>query len=52
VAAIANPAAIVNAFTAEREAYYRSLSTFKYFGTDWIRRSQEIGAAALKMVPS
>jgi lysozyme family protein len=49
VAAIANPAAIVNAFTAEREAYYRSLSTFKYFGTDWIRRSQKIGAESLKM---
>jgi lysozyme family protein len=52
VAAITNPTAIVNAFTAEREAYYRSLSTFKYFGTDWIRRSQEIGAVALKMVAS
>jgi lysozyme family protein len=49
VKAIANPAAIIKAFTAEREAYYRALSGFKYFGTDWIRRSVEIGADALKM---
>jgi lysozyme family protein len=49
VAAISNATPIIKAFIADREAYYRSLSTFKYFGTDWIRRSQEIGAEALKM---
>jgi lysozyme family protein len=49
VKAITNPTAVIAAFTSQREAYYRSLSTFQYFGTDWIRRSQEIGAEALKM---
>jgi len=49
VKAITNPVAIIKTFTAEREAYYRALSGFKYFGADWIRRSVEIGADALKM---
>jgi lysozyme family protein len=49
VAAISNVTGMINAFTAAREAYYRSLTTFKYFGTDWIRRSQEIGVEATKM---
>jgi len=49
VKAITNPVGIIKAFTIERQAYYRALSGFKYFGTDWIRRSMEIGADALKM---
>ena len=49
VRSISNVHAVINAFTGRRETYYRSLATFRYFGTDWIRRSQEIGAAALKM---
>jgi len=32
----------IEAFKEEREKFYRSLSTFRYFGTDWIRRSEEI----------
>ncbi len=39
----------IRAFTNRREAVYRSFGSFQYFGTDWIRRSQEIGAEALKM---
>ena len=39
----------IEAFTARRETVYREMSGFQYFGTDWIRRSQEIGEAALKM---
>lgn len=42
------PAAI-KSFVAFREAYYRALSGFRFFGRDWIRRSEEIGAEALKM---
>lgn len=49
VKAITTPVGIIKAFTIEREAYYRALSGFKYFGTDWIRRSVKIGADALKM---
>ena len=40
---------LIVAFTAAREAYYRSLRTFRYFGKDWIGRSQRCEAAALKM---
>jgi len=47
---VPNVTVAINAFTAKREAYYYALSGFKYFGTGWIRRSQEIGATALKMV--
>jgi lysozyme family protein len=42
----------IKAFTARREAVYRMISTFGRFGKDWIRRSEEIEAAALKMVPT
>jgi lysozyme family protein len=29
-------------FKNQREAFYRSLGTFRYFGKDWIRRSEQI----------
>lgn len=32
----------IKAFCARRETFYRSLSTFRYFGKGWIRRSEEI----------
>jgi lysozyme family protein len=51
VKATTDPLTVINAFTAQREAYYRALPGFRYFGTDWIRRSQEIGAASAKLVP-
>lgn len=35
------PKAVVD-YKVQREAFYRSLGTFRYFGTDWIRRSEEI----------
>jgi lysozyme family protein len=37
------------AFTTRRLAVYKMMNGFKYFGTDWTRRTSEIGAAALKM---
>jgi lysozyme family protein len=46
---VQDTAAKVAAFTARRETVYREMSGFQYFGKDWIRRSQEIGAAALAM---
>lgn len=42
------PGAIAD-FTARREAYYRALPAFKYFGSGWMDRSEAIAAAALKM---
>lgn len=48
--ALKNIAPVVEAFTARRQAVYKMMAGFPYFGTDWIRRAQEIGAEALKMV--
>jgi lysozyme family protein len=39
----------IQAFTNRRIAVYKELKGFPYFGTDWVRRAQEIGAEALKM---
>jgi lysozyme family protein len=35
---------LIRHFRDERERFYRSLTTFKFFGKDWIRRSEEIEA--------
>jgi lysozyme family protein len=35
---------LIEAFKVFREKFYESLSTFRYFGKDWIRRSEEIDA--------
>lgn len=45
----ANPLQAIKAFTARRQTVYRMMNGFQYFGTDWIRRSQEIGAQATIM---
>lgn len=49
VKAMADVRAVIRAFTARRSAVYRATRRFHYFGTDWLRRAQEIGAEALKM---
>jgi lysozyme family protein len=36
-------------YKAYREKFYRGLSTFRYFGTDWIRRSEEIATEGKAM---
>jgi lysozyme family protein len=41
----------INAFTARREAVYRMMPSFARFGRDWIDRSVEIKASAVKMIP-
>lgn len=33
-----------------REAYYKKLATFPTFGRGWLRRVEEVRAAALKMI--
>lgn len=43
------PAKAVEAFTNRRALVYREMKGFPYFGTDWLRRTAEIGAEALKM---
>ena len=49
VAGIGEVDDVINAFTAQREAVYRSFSTFQYFGADWIRRATEIGSESIQM---
>ena len=52
-AAALGPGNIVPAielFTKRREEVYRMMPDFKDFGTDWIRRAQQIGQQALAMV--
>jgi lysozyme family protein len=49
VKGITNVVSTINSFTSHRADYYRGLRGFQYFGTDWIRRTQEIGAEAVKM---
>lgn len=39
----------VNRYQDLREAYYRKLKTFPTFGRGWLRRVEEVRAAALKM---
>ena len=38
----ANVDQVVKSFCAQREAFYKSLGTFRYFGKGWMRRSEEI----------
>jgi len=40
---------VIREFTARRQAVYKMMTGYKYFGTDWERRATEIGAEALKM---
>jgi lysozyme family protein len=49
VAQIQDVPGTIKAFTARREAVYRSLRGFQYFGRDWLERSARIQAAALAM---
>lgn len=40
----------VSRYGEARKSYYRSLRGFRYFGTDWIRRTDNITSASLKMI--
>jgi lysozyme family protein len=37
---------LIDRYKMAREAFYHALSTFQYFGKDWIRRSETIGKQA------
>jgi lysozyme family protein len=43
---------MIRRYAQLREAFYKSLPTFRYFGKDWIGRSERIEQAALAMVKS
>ena len=42
----------VQDFTSRRAAVYRQTKGFQYFGRDWLRRADNIGAVALQMAKS
>ena len=42
-------AAHIERFTSRRIEVYKESKGFQYFGTDWVRRAEQIGAAALQM---
>lgn len=46
----ANPLKLIYAFTLKEETFYRSLSTFKYFGKDWIGRCQRCETLSISML--
>ncbi len=46
---IENVEGVIRAFTDRRKEVYRESRGFQYFGKDWLRRADEIGATALKM---
>ena len=48
VKAVKNAVVTIEAFTERREEVYRETSGFGNFGTDWERRAQEVGAAAVR----
>lgn len=50
VEGIAAAKIVIEAFTARREAVYRTFSTFQYFGSDRIRRATQIGNESIQMI--
>lgn len=44
-----DPFKLIYAFTLKEEAFYRSLRTFRYFGKDWIGRSERCETLAEQM---
>jgi lysozyme family protein len=46
VAAITDVEGAIKAYAVKREAFYQSLSTYRYFGADWSRRTSEIETEA------
>lgn len=41
---------LISMYAQERESFYRALSAFKYFGSDWVGRTHRIRDASLEMV--
>lgn len=49
VVGIQDVTTVIQSYAAQRERFYRSLSTFRYFGTDWIGRTHRCAAASIAM---
>lgn len=46
----ADPDALIDKFSAEKEAFYRSLPTFTTFGKGWLRRVAEVKSHAVTLL--
>ena len=46
----ADPDALIDKFSAEKEAFYRSLPTFATFGKGWLRRVAEVKLHAVTLL--
>lgn len=46
----ADPDALIDKFSAEKEAFYRSLPTFATFGKGWLRRVAEVKSHAVTLL--
>ena len=46
----ANPIELINKFSAEKDAFYKSLPTFGTFGKGWLNRVAKVQTEALSMV--
>ena len=46
----ANPTALIDKFSAEKDAFYKSLPTFNTFGKGWLNRVAKVQTEALSMV--
>ena len=49
ITAIKSVTAVIQGYAYQREHFYRSLSTFKYFGKDWIGRTERCQMASAAM---
>jgi lysozyme family protein len=49
IEAIRDVGSVIETFTQRRETVYQMMPGYRYFGSDWMRRSAEIGAEALRM---
>jgi lysozyme family protein len=52
VAHIGDPVLVIQNFAAVRERFYRSLSTFRYFGAGWLSRTHRCAYKAISMARS
>ena len=44
-----DPDELIKTFTLRRKAVYREMNGFKYFGEDWLQRSDRIDVASIQM---
>jgi lysozyme family protein len=46
----ADPVELIDRFSAEKEAFYRSLDSFKTYGTGWLNRVAQVKVKSTSML--